>query len=261
MLLGCCCSYLRWLALDRDTHPPACGHGVGVGVLGAVLVGSGKPLRLVLPIGGAVVSALVLFVAFFIPSLLGPRYEASREKTTYEPEAIRVIPLKIAPGATEGLESDGFADASQAAIQQGFIRVQVMDATIAPVQVVDSKKRYTKQSYLTVTVRIQHLGNGPQVRFVHWGAIGSRTAPPATATADGRPLPVADVGRDVPVGITYGHDLFPGRLVDDLLVFEAPVGASNVRLELPGEAWGGRGAFKFQIPSSMIVTQPGKKPR
>jgi hypothetical protein len=46
------------------------------------------------------------------------------------------------------------------------------------------------------------------------------------------------------------------------LVFEAPpAGAKSLRLELPAAVWGGAGAFKFLLPSSMIRTEAAPRGR
>jgi hypothetical protein len=237
---------------------PVAGVGMLLGIAAIAAVSGTRPARQVFPVIGAVVSGLVLLVALFAPSLLGPQYEASRQKSDYNPETVRVIPLQLT--SKDRLDYDGYVDAGRAVFQQGHIRVQVTAAVVGPVQVVDSKKRFTKQPYLAIGVRVQHLGNGPQVRFIHWDTNGERNVPAATASVEGRPLSLANTGSDVPVGVAFGVDLFPSKSVNDLLVFEAPTTAGPVRLELPAEAWGGKGTFKFQIPTSMIVTQTARKP-
>jgi hypothetical protein len=220
-----------------------------------------RPVRQLLPVAGAAFSGLILVAALADPALLGPRYAASRQPANYDPDAVRVIPLHLSRDGVAGLESDGWADASRAAIQQGMVRVQISGAAVGPVQVVDAKRKYTKQRYLALAVRVQHLGNGPSVRFVHWGTTGERSVPAATVEANGRKLAAADLGSQVAAGTTYGHDLFPGKLVDDLLVFEAPAAPGSLRVELPAEAWGGRGVFRFQVPASMVTTRRGPKTR
>jgi hypothetical protein len=239
---------------------PLAAVGLLLGFIGVAVVGSGKPLRLVLPIGGAVLSGAVLVVALFVPALLGPRYDVSREKSDYDPAAVRVVPLHLS-GGTDALEIDGYADAARAALQQGTIRVRIGRATVAPVQVVDSRKRFTKQPYLAVTVQIQNLGTPARVRLVHWGTTGERAVPEAVATAGGVKLAPANLNPDVPVGLSYGQELFPGKSASDLLVFEAPTLGAPVRLELAAEAWGGSGVFRFQIPGTMLLPLQGKNNR
>jgi hypothetical protein len=46
--------------------------------------------------------------------------------------------------------------------------------------------------------------------------------------------------------------VFPVDFQDRVLVFEAPTRPEDLRLELAAEAWGGKGAFRFSIPGSMI---------
>jgi hypothetical protein len=240
---------------------PLSGIGLLLGLISAVAVGGARPVRLVLPLCGAGVSAVVLIAALFFPDVLGPRYAESRLTADTDANAIRVVALRLTANGNEALETDGYADASRAAVQQGMFRVKILSATVGPVQVVDAKRRYTKQSYLAVTVQIQDLGSASRVRLVHWGAPGERTVPDATATAGGRTLAPANLGADVPVGVSYGQYVFPARSATDLLVFEAPLPGTSVRLELPAEAWDGHGVFRFQIPSSMIGPQSGKPPQ
>jgi hypothetical protein len=52
--------------------------------------------------------------------------------------------------------------------------------------------------------------------------------------------------------------LFPGKAVEDVLVFPAPAGVGPLRLELPAAAWGGQGVFRFTIPASMLVNPAPK---
>src|SRR5258706_605242 len=122
---------------------PLSAIGFLIGLIAVFLTLGGRPIRQVFPVIGLGLSALTLAIAIVFPGILGSRYEASRQHTDYNPDAVRVIPLKLTPGSSQGLETDGWVDASRAAVQQGTMRVQITGAFIGPVQVVDSKKRYT----------------------------------------------------------------------------------------------------------------------
>jgi hypothetical protein len=238
---------------------PLSAVGLILGLVAILLAAGGRPIRQLFPIIGAVLSGLTLLVALFDPSLLGPRYEVSRERSDYDPEELKVIPLNLGLDRSQGLETDGWVDASRAAIQQGLVRVQVTGASIAPVQVVDSTRRFTKTPYLMVLLRVQHLGHGGAFRFIHWGEKAERTVAAAIATCNGLRLSSADLAADVPVGVKYGHELFPGKAVDDLLILDVPAGSGPIKLELPGEAWNGHTAFRFLIPPSMMAIQQNPK--
>jgi hypothetical protein len=239
---------------------PLAGVAAALGLGGWLATAGGRAARQVLPAVGAAAGALTLLVSFAAPSLLGLRYEASRQVPDYDPDAVTVVPLRVGPDAGSALKVDGYADASRAAVQQGHVRVQVAGAAVGPVELAGAKKRATKRPYLAVTVRVQNLGHGGRVPFAHWGtAAADRAVPPAAATAAGAPLAAADLAPDAPANLTLRYDLFPGEAVADVLLFEPPAGPGPIRLELPAEAWGGRGAFRFEIPAPMIVARSPKK--
>jgi hypothetical protein len=60
--------------------------------------------------------------------------------------------------------------------------------------------------------------------------------------------------------VNDGARLFPGRAIADVILFEAPQGAGPVRVELPAEAWQGKGVFRFEIPRAMIVDRRTRRP-
>lgn len=55
------------------------------------------------------------------------------------------------------------------------------------------------------------------------------------------------------VGQAQSESVYPGKSIDDLLVFEVPVDkAKSLRLELPAAAFGGEGKLRIEIPAEMI---------
>ncbi|TMQ32989.1 MAG: hypothetical protein E6K70_15585 [Planctomycetota bacterium] len=47
--------------------------------------------------------------------------------------------------------------------------------------------------------------------------------------------------------------VFPVVFQEGVFLFEPPApGVAYLRLDVPAEAWGGRGAFRFTIPRSML---------
>ena len=54
-------------------------------------------------------------------------------------------------------------------------------------------------------------------------------------------------------GQIKSESIYPGKTVNDLLVFEVPLkNVQYLRLELPAENIGGSGKLRFQIPQSKI---------
>ena len=55
------------------------------------------------------------------------------------------------------------------------------------------------------------------------------------------------------IGQVQSESVYPGKSIDDLLVFELPVEkAKYLRLELPASAFHGEGKLRIQIPADMI---------
>jgi hypothetical protein len=53
--------------------------------------------------------------------------------------------------------------------------------------------------------------------------------------------------------VTGSESIYPGKSLDDVLVFESPIErAQSLRLELPAENIGKSGKIVFRIPRSMI---------
>jgi hypothetical protein len=237
---------------------PLAGLGVLLGVVGSVAAFRHEEPRASLPVCGAIACLLVLTIAVFMPGILGPSYEASQQDSDYDPEAIRPVPLTLTVSGS--LETDGYADASRAALLQGTVRVQITSVTIAPVRVLGVGTRYSKKPYLAVAIRVQHLGHGPMVEFRHWGTTIERNVPTAKATVAGLSLTPSSLFPDIPADVNDGARLFPNRAISDVILFEAPSTSGPVRIEMPAEAWEGKGVLRFEIPRSMIVDRRTRRP-
>jgi hypothetical protein len=54
-------------------------------------------------------------------------------------------------------------------------------------------------------------------------------------------------------GAAESDSVYPGKAIQDVLVFEEPVGkVEYLNLELPAENFGGTGMMRIRIPASMI---------
>lgn len=55
-------------------------------------------------------------------------------------------------------------------------------------------------------------------------------------------------------GVQRSESIYPGKTVDDFLVFQVPVDvAKKLTLDLPGDNVGGKGGIQFEVPMSSIV--------
>jgi hypothetical protein len=230
---------------------------IGV-VLGCIVVRATRKSAItarLIAIGGTLFSGLMFFVSILAPSLLGPVYQASRATVGHSPQTIRAVPLELG-GAAEALEIDGWADASRAALQQDSIRVRVTGVAVGPIQLA-VPQGFSKESYVSVSILVQHLGHGQHVDYVRWGALGVRETTLPKLKQGGQMLRHQSLEAEVPVGqVRQGHRLAPGKAVEDLLLFDGRISLNEpLQLELPADAWGGRGNMRFHVPISMVKTR------
>jgi hypothetical protein len=217
-------------------------------------------LVLAVPGVATAASAVILVLALIAPDWLTPQYEQSRLKSTYDPDVILYLPAngelvdpaKITP-------ADGWADATKAACQQGPVRVKVVSATVGPVELTSGKPPFTKERYLTIQLQITHAGHGGPVPFSAWGAIvgeNQQPTPDVQLTVAGKTVGQTDLGtRQMPGRIYHGHELAPAAVLATKLVFDLPQANEPLRLELPADAWGGKGSLRFLIPVGMVHVQ------
>jgi hypothetical protein len=252
---GLVAASLPWLSVAAM---PLCALGLLVGAVAVYQVAHAKPLLRVLPIAGASASALILMVAWLTPQWLGPVFNASRQRVDFSPETISAVPLRLGADA-ESLETEGWTDASRAALQQDRVRVQVAAVSVGPVKFA-APKGMSKESYVAVSLAIQHLGHGQSLTYIHWGAPGMQATPQPTLTQSGRKLDYRVFESDVVTGqIRQGQTLYPGKGIGDVLLFDGSATPGEaLRLELPAAVWGGRGALKFAIPAAMVKQGPNK---
>ncbi len=255
-VLACAAGVIASFHATAFLTRPAAGVALIVGVMVVLLTIGSRPLAFVLPVLGTAASAIILLLAFVSPGSLSPQYEASRQPTTYNSEAVEFVALSLDSG--QQLATDGWADASKAAVQQGTVRVQVTGATLGPIDIEPrdtAKTRLTKERYLTITVRLQHLGHEGPVTFIPWTG-------DAAIERNGRRSTALDLTPQIVAGqLRDPLQLHPGRMIGTVFVFEPSPNPESIRLELPAETWGGRGMFRFSIPTTMVTTRSSPKSR
>jgi hypothetical protein len=226
--------------------------GLILGMTGLLRVLALGRSRLLFPASGTVVAGVIVCAASLSPDLLGPVYQASRAKDPIDPTAIRVVPLPGQPVNT-GPESPDWADASRAALQQGGLNVQVVSASVRRVGKKDPlAKKISPGDYHFIRLRTQQAeaAREPATKpHLTPGAPDEKDGPRLTDGA-GKVYQLCDVQEiEAP---KERRSLFPVDFQDQVLVFEAPARPADLRLELPAEAWGGKGTFRFTIPGAMI---------
>jgi hypothetical protein len=167
--------------------------------------------------------------------------------------AIRAIPLPGSDEVVQMTESE-WVDASRVALQQGRIQVQVLSASIHPLRAKSSAPKKAPE-YLVIRLRSHQVEAASEfaTRRSHSGSLRLEKPRPQLTDNTGKIYRPRDIRDVAPVETKRKGPLFPVAFQDEVFAFETPpAGLEYFRLEVPAESWGGSGAFRFTIPTSMI---------
>ncbi len=176
-----------------------------------------------------------------------------------------VVPLNNRNPALSGekpeLAQEGTpVDSTKEAQKQGDLQVAVAQVSItkAPLKGAPGKKPPAEKC-LIVHLRISNVGVERKYDYSGWGQWGSENAASLRDTK-GKVFPLKHFNAEWDVeGQVRSTSLFPGKSIDDILIFEAPKSKeipAHLRLELPGAAYGGTDKFLFEIPGKTINVAP-----
>jgi hypothetical protein len=154
-----------------------------------------------------------------------------------------------------------FVDFTKQAQQQGDLRVTVTSAVIgtAPLEGPSNKKKPADRC-LIVQVKVTNVGAERKYDFSGWGQWGSDHAATLRDTK-GKTFRLKrfDATWEIKGQVHSAVGVFPGKSVEDILVFEAPAPKeipAHLRLELPASAFGAEGNLQFEIPGSKVSVTP-----
>lgn len=185
-------------------------------------------------------AAAVAAVAFGVPGRIGL---GAPEAPAWAEADVQVVPFPQF-AADPAVWAAEWVDACKAALQQGPVRVAVLDVRVGGLG-----PNLVVRLRLSRTPGLDRPGESadwdPAQSAALWDAAGARydqvsvvVRPPAGSAA------------------ARGHKADPGEASDDgtvvALEFPRPPRPGPLRLELPASAWGGRGQFRFTIPAGAV---------
>jgi hypothetical protein len=179
------------------------------------------------------------------PATTGPAYPAPVRTT---------VAAVTATAATTGTTARATSADGQTV---GHIRVSIKKVTVGkvPLKSADGSVTYADEPRLMIALRIENVSDQKRSEYNTWvpDLDAARTVAKLT---DDRGAEVRRVtfgfGNNVQ-GRTVLDTLTPGKVIGDLLVFEAPAaGVKALKLTLPGANCGVKGSFEFDIDATMI---------
>jgi hypothetical protein len=222
--------------------------GLTLGVLAGLVPALWKRRNLGLPV---TMSALCLGVLLFAGNW--PRMS---ESTPPPMVAMRFAERGMV--AHEPIKETDWVDASVSAVKLNDLRLQIVTARIGSVEMEDQgKKALSQERCLVIRLRVGYAG-------IVFQALPYETWADSSESPSKHPPTLVDNQNQAYAQKTFPADrkivgrggrttLTPGRMVEEVLVFEPPSAkVEYLRLTLPASAFGASGEFKLQIPKKML---------
>jgi len=154
-------------------------------------------------------------------------------------------------------------DASRGPWTHGDVTVKIRSASIARARVVDVAKRIaeSQDEYLLIAIELTNHSKTRKIEYTSWSLRGER--PQLADDLGNKYLLQAAPAGGLFEGQQRNKSLYPEKSLEDLLVCEPPVPRAKwLRLQLPAGAFEEQGTGQFEIPMSMVRSEPpgGAKP-
>jgi hypothetical protein len=264
LVLGILALLFAWIPLVGMVSIPLGGLGLLLGIAGGVVALLRRGSGVGFPIAGAAVSLLAIGVAVAWLGFIGRAVQAVGE----EVRAKNATNQKMftasdpSPGASPEAPPDSQAaqqaewvDVTKGAAQQGDVRIWVPTVMVGDVPLRHlGHSSISESKYLMIRLRIENASETRKIGYESWAANGRRLlqkhVPHLTDNFGNTYKPVTFGLTTEVEGQLEAESIYPGKYIDDLLVYEPPIDkAEYLRLELPASAFGGTGMIRLQMPT------------
>ncbi len=158
-----------------------------------------------------------------------------------------------------------WVDSASASWQFKDVRVTIVSATVAPLDLIDPKgdKRPSKEQYLQLVVRVRNIGVERPLDLSGW-TVGQNVDLVRVTDSPGRTLNTAAFEEGwhpaEPAFNKQFEKLYPDKFSEVRLIFTAPQPRIDfLRVTLPGTMFGFEEEIKFQIDSGSLILMGPKK--
>lgn len=145
---------------------------------------------------------------------------------------------------------------SDKALVLGGVRVSIESVRIGKltIQGLSDRTTETDKTYLLVTVNISNQNDSKKIDYRSWGSRRSIFDQGGLKDNFGNAYNRITFAITRPVGAVDGSEsIYPGKSIQDVLVFEVPVAKmKHLDLELPGANIGGKTPVRFRIDAAKV---------
>lgn len=284
LVLGSLAFLICWIPLLGVMGIPLSGLGVLMGGVGVIIAIVRKGRGIGFSIAGTGTCLLALVVAFAVNAAvfataqsLADAAKKSRETNqtiipndpTDEKKARLVQktqktanPIKSAPPV------EVWADASKAAVEQDGMQVRIKSVRVDFVRMknlIDDGESKSKEKLLVIHVEMKNQTETKKLDYRSWAEEHSILSDGAGRLTDnfGNTYKRINFGFSSRIEgrVSGSESIYPGKAIGDVLTFEVPIDkVEYLRLELPGNNFGGKGSFGFKFRKISWVKRLTQKP-
>lgn len=273
LVLGALAFSICWVPFLGLFGTPLSGLGAILGVVGLVAAVRRSGRGIGFPIAGTAISAFALIGSIVISAVFGralrdtgQAISDAREKAQATNQiVVDAKPVVDQPNPTDlpalaeaksGPEQKW--DSANEVVQQGDIRVRVTKVSVQKIPLTNlGRSTQSTDDLLSVQLQVVNTSPTKKVNYLTWrGKQFSLERDSATLT-DNFDNALKRInfgfGTEIEGAVELSESIYPGQAVEDTLVFETPIDATEyLRLELPAKNFGGTGNIRLQIPKNMI---------
>lgn len=271
LVLGSIAFLICWIPFLGLLGMPLSGLGAILGGVGLVAAIRRSGLGIGFPIAGAAVSVLSLLVCAVVTTAFTRAVEETGKSRARAQETNQTVVGKK-PGVAAANEPDPPAPPSpqpqpepeqqwasaKEAVQQGDIRIRVKRVAVQKIPLSNlGRSTESEDDLLAVYLQVTNASKTKKADYLTWRGKPISIERDSATLQDNFDNVLKRInfgfGTEVVGGVQSTESIYPGKEVDDILVFEAPIDATEyVRLELPAANFGGTGNIRLQIPKDMI---------
>ncbi|AQT68888.1 hypothetical protein STSP2_02065 [Anaerohalosphaera lusitana] len=272
LIMGILAFLICWIPLLGLLSIPVSSLGVLFAVIGFLIAIFRKGSGIGWPIGGGVVSALALIIAFTQVAVIGGAAEAIDEAAAKADQTKQEVVTSSGSGnstsnnseeanvtnTNNSEEAEEWVSAKYP-VRQGDMQLQVKGAVKGKVPLIDSfdeSQGSSRDDLLAIYLELINGSQSKKIEYQSWQGQDisfSRDYATLEDNFGNRYKRISfGFGTEI-VGNAKSDSIYPGKSLIDVLVFELPVDtAEHLKLELPADNFGGEGMLRLQIPQDMI---------
>ena len=272
LVLGTLALLVCWVPFLGAITLPLSGLGLLLGLVGLIVALTRRGAGVGFPIAGMAVCGLAFVIAFFMTSALTKTFSSIGESARKRQETNQKVvtttsapaPATAAPATAASLPGAAPAPVASKAeeewapadkpVKQGDVQIQAVSVKVGKVRIRDRIRQEmatSKEPLLSVALRATNLSTTKKIDYHTWaGRQFSISNDKANLTDNfGNHYKAVTFGFDPPVGRTESASVYPGKPVDDVLVFEAPLeNVEYLNLELRPRIWAARVCSDCEFP-------------